>query len=62
VSKLWIGLLAGAGGFALGLVVAKIYAKQKVQGSVDSLLGSVGLGGGAIQGFADQYIVPAAVN
>jgi len=46
----------------VGIEICKYYAKQRVQSGVDSLLGSLHLGGGAIQGFADQYIVPSAVS
>jgi len=62
MTKVWIAVIAGGVGVFVGVQICKYYAKTKVQSGVDSLLGSVGLGGGAIQGFADQYIVPSAVS
>jgi hypothetical protein len=55
-------VLAGAVGFALGLYTAKLYARHEVKTSLDSFLGSVGLGGGVVQTAADSFIPNAIVN
>lgn len=61
MSKTWVGLIAFAAGVGAGLLVAKLYARSQVTSAIDSALDKVGLGGGAIQNFADNYIVPAVV-
>lgn len=53
-----VGLLAGAGGFALGLWVADLYAKNKIQTTVDAGLAKVGLGGGTVQSIVDTTVLP----
>lgn len=58
---LLVGAIAFAAGIGAGLLVAKLYARHQVQGGVDSFLGKVGLGGGAVQTFTDTIIVPAVV-
>lgn len=55
------GLVVFAGGVAVGLLIAKEYARYQVQGGIDSALSRVGLGGGAVQGVADS-LVPVLVG
>lgn len=62
VSKLWVGVLAFAGGVAVGLYVAKLYATATITSDVNGLLGKIGLGGGAVQSFVDQSVIPIVVN
>jgi hypothetical protein len=58
MSKLWIAILAGAGGIAVGLLIAKEYAQQKVAGDIHDTLNAVGLGGGTVEQLAKNLIVP----
>lgn len=62
MTRFWVGVIAFAGGLGVGLYVAKLYAENKVQGDVNSLLGKVGLGGGAVQSFIDASVVPTLVG
>ena len=61
MSRLWVGIIAGVGGFALGLYVAKLYATATITSDVNSGLNAVGLGGGKIQGAVDA-LIPVAVD
>lgn len=51
-----IASIAFAGGVGVGLLVAKFYARSKVQGGVDSALDAIGLGGGKVQAVADSLV------
>lgn len=62
MSRTWVGVLAFAGGVAVGLVIAKLYVKATITGDVDSFLGHIGLGGGAVQAAVDSTVVPFLVN
>lgn len=62
MSRLWVGIIAGAGGVVVGLYIAKLYARNEVKDTVDSFLSSVGLGGGEIQKAADGFIPTAVVG
>ncbi len=62
MTRLWVGVIAFVGGVGVGLVVAKLYAQSKIQGDLDSVLGKVGLGGGAVQSFVDGTVVPTLVG
>jgi hypothetical protein len=61
MSRTWVGVIAFAAGVGAGLLIAKLYARSQVTSAVDAGLEKLGLGGGAVQGFVDQYIVPAVV-
>jgi hypothetical protein len=54
--------IAFAVGVGVGLLVAKLYATSKIQGDIDKGLSSIGLGGGAVQGFVDTSVVPVLVG
>lgn len=56
MSKLWVGIIAGVGGFALGVVITRQIALDKVTGKVNMFLGNIGLGGGVVQSVSDQLI------
>lgn len=58
MGKLWIGILAFAGGVFVGVQVAKAYAQNVIKGDISSALDKVGLGGGIIESTADKLIVP----
>lgn len=62
MTRLWVGVIAFVGGIATGLVIADLYAKYKVQGTIDKGLNAVGLGGGAVQSFIDTSVVPTLVG
>lgn len=62
MSKGWVGVLAFAGGVAVGLIVAKYYVTSTLTSDANSLLGKLGLGGGAVQSFVDQSVIPIVVN
>ena len=57
MSKLWIAVLAGAGGFALGVFVTKTYAENQVKGTVHDTLDKIGLGGGVVESIADKLVL-----
>lgn len=57
MDKLWI-VGAFLGGVAVGLWVAKQYAKQTISSDISNTLNSVGLGGGTIEKVAQAVIVP----
>lgn len=61
MSRTWVGVIAFAAGVGAGLLVAKLYARHQVGSAVDAGLEKIGLGGGYVQGFVDNYIVPAVV-
>jgi hypothetical protein len=58
VSKLWVGVLAFAGGVFVGVQIAKAYAQNVIKSDVSSVLNKVGLGGGIIEDVADKLVVP----
>jgi len=64
--RLWVGVLAFAGGVAVGIYVGIYLAKQSATSALtadaNSLLAKVGLGGGALQSFVDQSVIPVVVN
>lgn len=62
MTRLWVGVIAFVGGVGVGLFVAKLYAQNKIQGDLDSLLNKAGVGGGAIQSFVDGTVVPNLVG
>lgn len=62
MTKIWVAVIAGASGVALGLLIADVYAKATVKNDIDSGLSKIGLGGGAVQGFVDQFVVPQVVS
>lgn len=62
MSRVWVGIIAGAVGFGLGLYAAKLYAKSQITTGVNSLLGDIGLGGGKVQSIVDSTIIPVAVD
>lgn len=49
MGKLAVGLIAFAGGIAVGLLAAKMYARSQVEGGVSDLLNAIGLGGGKVE-------------
>ncbi len=52
---LWIAL-AGAGGFALGVFVAKNAYENKVRTGVGTVLDKFGAGGGVVESTVDQLL------
>lgn len=58
MTRLWVGVLAFAGGVFVGIQVAKIYAQQTVKGDISTALNAVHLGGGTIEKIADALLVP----
>jgi hypothetical protein len=59
MSRLWVGIIAGAAGIFVGIQIAKIYAQQTVKGDISSALNAVHLGGGTIEKVADALLVPS---
>lgn len=51
-------LIFGAG-IAVGLLIAKAYAKAKIESGVHDVLAKVGLQGGVIEELADRVIMPS---
>jgi hypothetical protein len=62
MSRVWVGIIAGVGGFLAGLYAAKLYAKSTLTTDVNGLLGDIGLGGGKVQSIVDNTLIPLAVN
>jgi len=62
MSRVWVGVIAFVGGVGVGLFVAKLYATSKIQGDLDSALKKVDLGGGLVQSFVDETVVPTLVG
>jgi hypothetical protein len=58
MSRLWIGVLAFAGGVFVGVQLAKAYAQTVIKNDVHDVLSKVGLEGGTIEDIADKVIVP----
>jgi hypothetical protein len=58
VGKLWVGVLAFAGGVFVGIQVAKLYAQNVIKSDINSVLSPIGLGGGTVEAIADKLIVP----
>jgi hypothetical protein len=60
MGKLWIGLLAFAGGVGVGLVIAKLYARAQVSSGIHAGLDKLGLAGGdvetIVQGLGAQVV------
>jgi hypothetical protein len=56
VTKVWVAVVAGAAGVALGLFIAREYAQVAVTSDLNNALNKVGLGGGAIQTLADSFV------
>jgi len=57
MTKLWVAILAGAGGFALGILITKQIAENRVTGGVHDALDKVGLGGGVIEKTVDSVLL-----
>jgi hypothetical protein len=51
-----------AGGVAVGLYVAKLYARSQVNGAIHEGLDAIGLGGGYIESIAQGLVTPAVVG
>lgn len=62
MTRLWVGIIAFVGGVLVGAELAKLYATNTITSDVNAGLGKIGLGGGAVQNFVDNTIIPAAVN
>lgn len=62
MSKSWVGVIAFAVGLGAGLLIAKYYAQSTITGDLNSVLGKVGLGGGAVQSIIDTSVVPTLVS
>ncbi len=62
MTRFWVGAIAFAVGVAVGLEVAKLYVKSTLTSDADALLGKVGLGGGVVQSFVDQTVIPTVVG
>jgi hypothetical protein len=62
VSKLVVGLLAFAGGVAVGLYAAKLYARSQVDDAIHEGLDAINLGGGKIESVAKAILTPAVVG
>lgn len=56
MSKIWVGVLAFAGGVFVGIQIAKAYAQNVLSSDIHSALGP--LAGGTIEAVADKLIVP----
>ncbi len=56
MSRTFVAVVAFAGGVAIGLIVAQVYARNKATGVVDSTLQKAGLGGTWVQGVADSLV------
>lgn len=61
MSKTLIAVLAFAGGVASGLLIAKLYARQKVSDTVHTGLEAVGLAGGVTENLVQGVLVPQVV-
>ncbi len=61
MSRTIVTVIAFAGGVAVGLLIAKEYARSQVKSGLDSALDTFHLGGGAIQSTADA-LVPVLVG
>lgn len=59
MTRLWVGILAGIGGFALGVYVTKLYAENKVTSSVDQYLEKLPFvsHGGAVENTVNNLLV-----
>lgn len=59
MTKLWVGILAGIGGFAVGVYVTKLYAENKVTSGVDSVLEKIPFisHGGAVENTINNFLV-----
>jgi hypothetical protein len=62
MSKTVIAVLAFAGGVASGLLIAKLYARQRVTDLVHQGLEDVGLGGGYVENLVQSVVVPKVVS
>lgn len=58
MTKLWVGILAFAGGVFVGVELAKAYAQNVIKSDVSDALKKVGLDGGVIETVADKVLVP----
>lgn len=56
MGKLWIGVLAAAAGFAVGVLVAKAKYESKVRGGVHDALNKVNLAGGTVESAVDSLL------
>jgi hypothetical protein len=56
-----VGAIAFVGGVGVGLLVAKVYARQQVRSGLHDALNAVGLGGGRVEAFLSGVVVPQVV-
>jgi hypothetical protein len=54
MTRLWVGVIAFAGGVAVGLFAAKLYAANQVSSGIHGALQSIGLGGGTVEAIAQD--------
>lgn len=62
MTRTWVGVIAFVGGVLVGAYLAKLYATNTITTDVNTGLGKLGLGGGAIQNFVDSTVIPSAVG
>lgn len=62
MSKVWVGVIAFVAGAAVGAYLAKLYAVNTITTDVNAGLSKIGLGGGAVQTFIDQSVIPVVVG
>ena len=58
MSKEWVAILSGAAGIVVGLLIAKEYARQKVEANVHDALAGVGLAGGNVENIVQNLVTP----
>lgn len=58
VSKVWVGILAFAGGVFVGIQVAKAYAQNVISTDIHNSVGQIPVVGGVAEAVADKLIVP----
>jgi hypothetical protein len=51
--------LVFSGGVAVGLYLAKLYAKSEATSTIHSVLNSVGFGGGVVETITDRLVTPS---
>ena len=56
MSRAFVAVVAFGGGLAVGLLIAQVYARNKVTSAVDSGLAAIGLNGGWVQHTADSLV------
>lgn len=58
MGKLWVGIIAFAGGVFVGIQVAKAYAQNVISTDIHNTVGQIPFIGGAAEIVADKLIVP----